>query len=156
MTLEFPSTPTDGQVYEGYSYDSSIDAWRKYNPSQKANIFMSSSAPTPVNDGDVWFNTSNGITSIYYEDGNSGQWVELSEGGLRGPTGPTGELILDVGATSPTAPSAGQIWYNSEDGRVYFYYSDSDSDQWVEMTKEGPTGPTGPGVSIGLAIALGG
>lgn len=156
--LEFPATPSDGQIYEGYSYDSSISAWRKYNPTQKADIFMSSTAPTPANNGDVWFNTSNAITSIYYEDGDSGQWIELLERGDRGPVGPTGSLIMDVGAAAPTAPNAGELWYDSTDGKIYFYYTDSDSSQWVEIASTlgatGPTGPTGPVFSTGKSIAM--
>lgn len=163
MALEFPATPTDGQIVGGYIYDSTLTAWKKYNPTQKADVFTSDVAPTPANDGDVWFNSSNGITSIYYEDEDNGQWVQLSEGGLRGPTGPTGSLILDVDGTAPTAPSSGELWYDSTDGKIYFYYTDSDSSQWVEIASTlgatGPTGPTGPvfptGKSIAMAIVFG-
>lgn len=154
--LEFPSTPSDGQIYSGYIYDATLTAWKKYNPTQKANIYTSDTAPTPALDGDVWFNTANGVASIYYEDGDSGQWVELVEQGLQGPTGPIGSVVLDITDASPTGPTAGQMWYDSTDGKIYFYYVDGDSSQWVEIASTiGATGPTGPngGITMGKAIA---
>jgi len=155
MALEFSSTPSDGDIENGYIYDASIGAWKKYNPSQKADIFISGSAPTPASDGDIWFNSNNAITSIYYEDGDSGQWIELLE---RGDKGPVGDVIANISSTAPTAPSAGAVWYDEDDGRVYFYYEDEDSSQWVELfSAVGPTGPAGPAGSTfttGKAIAM--
>jgi hypothetical protein len=154
MALEFPATPSDGQIYEGYSYDSSISAWRKYNPTQKADIFMSSTAPTPASDGDIWFNTSNAITSIYYEDGDSGQWIELLE---RGDQGPVGDVIANISSTPPASPDSGAVWYDTDDGRVYFYYEDTDSSQWVELFSSfGPTGPAGADGTDGQGVPVGG
>jgi len=40
----------------------------------------------------VWYNSNDGRTYIYYNDGNTSQWVEFgnANGGPTGPTGPTG------------------------------------------------------------------
>ena len=41
--------------------------------------------------------------------------------------------------TSPSPPSdpvTGQLWWNTIDGRLYIYYTDIDSSQWVPATPE--------------------
>ena len=101
-------------------------------------------APTAPSAGALWFNTSNGLSSIYYDDGDTSQWVSLSEAGITGPQGPVGSLIMDISESSPTGPTAGQVWYESGEGKLYFYYEDIDSGQWVEIASTiGPTGPSG-------------
>jgi hypothetical protein len=45
------------------------------------------------------------------------------------------EVVLQqypVGATAPTGPSDGDLWYNSNYGRLFVYYKDGSSDQWVD------------------------
>jgi hypothetical protein len=46
-----------------------------------------------------------------------------------------------VGDTPPTSPSVGDLWWNSSDasGRLFVYYTDSDSSQWVEASPQGDT-----------------
>ena len=48
-----------------------------------------------------------------------------------GSTGPPGEFT--VSATTPVSPSAGDAWYNSDNGRSYIYYDDGNTTQWVEF-----------------------
>ena len=101
-------------------------------------------APTAPSAGALWFNTSNGLSSIYYNDGDTSQWVSLSEAGITGPMGPPGSLIMDISESSPTGPTAGQVWYESGEGKLYFYYEDINSSQWVEIAStKGPTGSPG-------------
>lgn len=110
-------------------------------------------APLSPNSGDLWFNPENGLTSVYYTDPDTSQWIQISEGGLRGPAG---SVIMDISSTAPTPPSAGQVWYDSDDGKIYFYYEDVDSSQWVEIASTiGPTGPTGPDPLAGLSPSTG-
>jgi hypothetical protein len=58
-------------------------------------------APADPNQGDVWFNSSDGRFYVYYD----GFWVEAlsNEAGPTGPTGATG----NTGPTGPTGPSGG-------------------------------------------------
>ena len=42
------------------------------------NTVSSDAAPTPASIGDVWYNTDDGRTYIYYNDGLSDQWVEMN------------------------------------------------------------------------------
>jgi len=68
--------------------------------------------------------------------------------GPTGPTGANGSLIMDISESSPTGPTAGQVWYESGEGKLYFYYNDEDSSQWVEVASTiGPTGPAGNATS---------
>ena len=51
-----------------------------------------------------------------------------------------------VSTTAPTspAPQNGDLWWNSENGKLYVYYTDGDStNQWVVSNNQGPVGPTG-------------
>ena len=56
---------------------------------------VSDTAPVSPSANDVWFNSSDGRSYIYYNDGNTTQWVEFGNAnvgptGATGPTGPTG------------------------------------------------------------------
>ena len=64
-------------------------------------ISTSGTAPTSPADGDLWFDSDNGLLYIYYaEDGGSSQWVTASPQGPKGDTGPAGEDGA-IGATGP-------------------------------------------------------
>lgn len=54
-------------------------------------------------------------------------------GGSGGSTGAS----VDVGATAPLNPDAGNLWLNTETGRLYIYINDGDSSQWIQ-----PAAPT--------------
>ena len=43
-----------------------------------------------------------------------------------------GGSSVTVSATAPVGPSAGNMWWNSTLGKMFIYYNDSDTDQWVE------------------------
>ena len=37
-----------------------------------------------------------------------------------------------VGTSKPTSPNAGDQWFDTDEGRTYIYYTDTDSSQWIE------------------------
>ena len=41
---------------------------------------------------------------------------------------------VSTSTTPPNNPSAGDLWYETEDGRGYVYYDDGSSSQWVEFS----------------------
>jgi hypothetical protein len=43
-------------------------------------------------------------------------------------------VSLVVQTLAPGTPSDGQLWFNSELGRLFIYYSDGDSSQWIEAS----------------------
>ena len=85
MALTFPSSPTNGQIYTDtvtgnrYIYDSSKGLW-KYS-SNNVGMTVSTVAPSNVAAGAMWFNTNIGRTFVYYDDGDSKQWVETVPAG---------------------------------------------------------------------------
>ena len=97
-----------------------------------ASIEISETAPSSPTAGTMWFDSSVGKTFIYYNDGNTSQWVQMN---------PSSSGTLTVGSSAPTSPSTGEQWYNTNDGALYIYYNDGDSSQWVGVS--GPAGPAG-------------
>jgi hypothetical protein len=84
------------------------------------------------------------LTQIYEEAGIVWTWndtlkVWSSEAGEI-PDG--GDASVDVGDTRPSLPSQGDLWFctaEREDGggRLYVYYEDADSGQWVDVSQPG-------------------
>ena len=70
-----------------------------------SSVVVSGTAPSSPENGDLWFNSSDGSLSVYYIDVDGGQWV--STGGAIGPEGPPGPRIPLVSSTaSITSPLA--------------------------------------------------
>jgi hypothetical protein len=74
--LDFPASPTNGQVYGNWIYSSSKGAWQA-KPLTSAVATPSDTAPLNPDNGDLWYNTNDGNTYVYYVDGTSNQWVQL-------------------------------------------------------------------------------
>ena len=47
-------------------------------PATGANVTTSDTPPTSPNDGDLWWDSEEGVLNVYYEDANSSQWVNAS------------------------------------------------------------------------------
>jgi hypothetical protein len=119
MALNFPDTPVDGEVYENYQWDDTAGVWNLVPSLVQARYVISPTAPLSPQDGDAWFNSTDGVTYIYYVDVDSGQWVQTGDPAL-------GYLTLgalsDTDITTPTAGEKlvfdGTNWVNLE-GYVY-------------------------------------
>jgi len=98
-----------------------------------ASITVSNLAPVSASSGAMWFNSDTGEFFVYYNDGDSSQWV--SPVGSRGPAGP--EYTISVGENPPTNPNVGSLWWSSNVGTLFFYYEDIDSSQWVSAVGAG-------------------
>jgi hypothetical protein len=107
-SLNFPSTPSDGDLYEGYIYDSTLGVWNS-NPAQIAARFVTSaSAPENPSEGDGWFDSTTAKSYTYYD----GVWVQIgAPGAIRF------NQLEGIEVTDPL------------DGEVIVY--DSASSQWV-------------------------
>jgi hypothetical protein len=81
MALDFPANPTNGQIYGSYTYNSTVGAWQSREDSRTVAI-LSSTVPVSANPGDIWVNTNDGISFVYYDDGTSAQWMELLPSGV--------------------------------------------------------------------------
>ena len=47
-----------------------------------------------------------------------------------------GQVELPATPTPPSDPKAGNLWYNNVDGRLYIYYTDEDTSQWVDASPD--------------------
>jgi hypothetical protein len=82
--MDFPNSPTIGQTYGGYEWDG--EKWRAMGTGTStgggANVTTSSNPPTGKVDGDLWWEDDTGILYVFYDDGNSKQWVAIASGGI--------------------------------------------------------------------------
>lgn len=106
------------------------------------SVSISDTAPIAPTTGEIWFDSANGRTYIYYNDGNTSQWVDLA---------PQGLMSIVAGDSPPPAPTNGSIWYDSVGGRTYIYYNDGNTSQWVDSAPQ-QTGPQ-PLITLGNTTA---
>ena len=76
MPLDFPTSPTDGQQYNGYVYSSATGAWRG-KPASSSPVYTTAAAPPNPVAGDMWWNSNDGTMYVYYKDADAYQWVEV-------------------------------------------------------------------------------
>jgi hypothetical protein len=74
--LDFPNNPVDGEVFGDYIYDANKGVWNANALQRVARFVVSDTPPSAPVNGDAWFDTTEGTTYIYYNDGDSAQWVE--------------------------------------------------------------------------------
>ena len=144
MATNFPNSPSNGDTHTfggaTYTYSSSMGAWT--GPSTTAggaSVTVSETAPSSPSEGDLWFDPSVLKTFVYYNDGTANQWVQSNPTGSGGSGG--GGASVTASDTAPTSPSAGDLWFKSDTGALYVYYTDADSSQWVGVS--GPAGVDG-------------
>jgi hypothetical protein len=114
------TSPTNGQVL---SYDAALGYWKNAaggGGGGGASVSVGDSAPAGPSAGDLWFNSANLKTYIYYDS----YWVEVGGG-----AGGGGGSSVTTSDTAPTSPNPGDVWYDSTTGRTYLYYDSF----WVEM-----------------------
>jgi hypothetical protein len=66
------------------------------------------------------WNTTTGSTEVY--DGTA--WGNIGGGAI-------------ISTTAPSAPNPGDLWYDSDDGRLFVYYDDGATSQWVDSSPYG-------------------
>jgi hypothetical protein len=71
----------------------------------------------------LWWDSVGGNLYVYYNDGNSTQWVPA--------TNLAGSVSLTTSTTPPSTPKAGDMWFDSVGGQLYIYFNDGNSLQWV-------------------------
>jgi hypothetical protein len=95
MALDFPSSPSNGQVYEGYTWNDTVGAWQSIQTG--AAVIVSTTAPENPFPGQLWLDSTSALMYIYYDDGDSSQWVAAVGG-----TVPQQGKILQVVQTLKT------------------------------------------------------
>ena len=74
--------------------------------------------------GDLWWDSDIGELYVYYEDGDSNQWVETAGG----------SETVTISDNPPPSPNSGDLWWESDTARLKVYYDDGDSQQWVDAS----------------------
>jgi len=94
---------------------------------------MAINFPNSPSDGDTY--EFSGTTYTYSAAKTA--WKPVSAGG--------GGASVSVSNTAPSNPSDGDLWYDSSVLKLYVYYADGSSSQWVQSNPgtQGPAGPTG-------------
>ena len=153
-----PTSPSEGDLWFDpsvlktfvYYDDGTANQWVQSNPtgsgggaSGGASVTVSETAPTSPSAGDVWWSSSEAVMYIYYTDTDSSQWVSTSVPGADGADGATGSVSVTTADTAPSNPSDGELWWNTDANKLYIYYADTDSSQWVQATTPGAAGANG-------------
>ena len=126
----------DGRLFVYYD-DGNTAQWVDTSPSAggDALVIISSTPPVNVAPGALWWNDEDGRLFVFYNDGNTAQWVDTSPGGGSG-----GDPPVIVSPVPPGNPTEGQLWWNSEDGRLFVYYVETapgGTAQWVDTNPAG-------------------
>jgi len=138
----FPNSPTLGQTADigTKTYTWNGYAWSQTSSDNSVTLSLGTTGPT----GPTGPAGATGETGIQGPTGATGATGPQGEQGIQGPTGATGatgSFTIYYSATSPSTPSVGDIWFDSDDGVFSIYTNDGDSDQWIEITgKQGATG----------------
>jgi hypothetical protein len=83
MALNFPNSPTDGQVYTDgvtgnrWTWDNANTCWKSTSTFTQT-ITVASSAPGSPVAGQLWWNKDYGRLFVYYTDVDTSQWVDAS------------------------------------------------------------------------------
>jgi hypothetical protein len=89
--FNFPNSPSVNQTHTEngitFKWDGSI--WKRRSSVGIASLTVSTSAPGSPASGDMWWDSDDGDLHVYYNDGNSSQWVMTSQGPM-GATGAAG------------------------------------------------------------------
>jgi hypothetical protein len=73
--LDFPASPTNGQVYGNWTWNATKGAWQSL-PMTGPKTITADVPPLSPQDGDQWFNTVDGTLYVWVVDVDGGQWVE--------------------------------------------------------------------------------
>ncbi len=107
----FPATGVAEKLYiaidEGkfYHWDTVLSEYAMV--SGGGSIDIADTAPVDPDPGAIWWDSTSGILKIYYDDGDSQQWVAAT---------PVYLFEVAMQETAPTSPGAGDLWWDSENG----------------------------------------
>lgn len=73
--LDFPASPTNGQVYGNWIWNATKGAWQS-KPLTAMKATPSDTAPASPQNGDQWLNTIDGCLYTYYTDVDGSQWIQ--------------------------------------------------------------------------------
>jgi hypothetical protein len=133
VALNFPNSPTTGQVFGKWTYDGA--QWMLTGGGGGAGsdgyTFVQATVPTATSDGQTWFNTETGDSFVWIIDADTSQWVQTAPGGGGGG----GSGFTFVQDTAPTPVEEGDTWFDLSDAA-------SGGTSWVAVSEiPGAAGP---------------
>lgn len=167
MAISFPENPNAGDTYvigqNTFVFDG--DIWqlaaargRTFNVT--LNTSIQETAPTSPNPGDIWLNSTTGQGFVYFDDGDTTQWVDIAQPGPTGargytgsqgpPEGYTGSQGIQgfAGSAAPPEGYTGSQGFTGSRGPPEGYTG--------SQGFTGSQGDTSLVQAVGFAIALGG
>ena len=102
--------------------------------SQPAVVTISTSSPATPVAGTLWWDSTYGSLKVYYNDGNTSQWVDASLASAYSGN------IVTVSDVAPTSNQSGDLWWDSSYGTLKIYYNDGTSSQWVDTYSNSSNG----------------
>jgi hypothetical protein len=116
--VDLPSATTYHGMFahvhgEGHGYFAHAGAWTQLlDTGSSVNDLSDINITSPAN-GNI----------LKYENGN---WINTPQTG--------GAANVTISDTAPGLPNAGDLWWESDKGRLKVYYNDTDSSQWVDAS----------------------
>lgn len=152
MSINFPSSPVNGQVYSysGISWQWNTIYWEAYS-AQSAYISSLVSVGTgspviyDVSGGTGFFYSLNGVGGVSVF--TSGQTLYIS-GSSSG--GSSGGLTYYVQTSIPTGTTSGDRWFDTNTGVELVWINDGNSSQWVQ-----PFSVPGPANALSYYLTTG-
>ena len=114
------TSPADEDVL---AYEAATGLWKNAAAAGGSSVTISDTAPVSPTAGNVWFNSSEGTSYIYYDS----FWVPISP--------PKAPITVISSASAPANTSV--IWYNTENGNAYVYYDSF----WTTLSGDSKTFP---------------
>lgn len=97
MAFDFPASPVDGQEFTpsgGPTYIFASPVWLLKSGSAASALYVGDDPPTTPGSGQLWYESDTGNTFVYYDDGNTKQWVQINL-----PAYMTGNFVSKAGDT---------------------------------------------------------
>ena len=103
---------------------------------KRSNVLETGAAKEPsasqLEYGELAVNYNVSDPAIFLKDSNNNV-IRIS--GI-GNIADDGQVELPATTTPPSSPEDGNLWFNSQEGRLYIYYNDGDSAQWVDASPD--------------------
>ncbi len=123
MALNFPDAPADGQIFQNWTWSAATGAWLP-SSTVGSGIIVSDTPPASPTAGALWWESDTGTLYVYYNDGNSSQWVQV----LAGAPPKTGLFIADRNGTDQTGITT------QTDTKIVWINVAGNADGWFNVT----------------------
>lgn len=133
ISSKIGEAPNDGKQYARQSL-----AWAEVvgtGGGGSALVPTQDTPPATPLDGQLWWESDSGQMFIWYDDGTSAQWVQVTGGG--GGSSGGGSALVPIQDAPPDAPDPGQLWWESDTGDLYLWFDDGNTQQWVQVNGGG-------------------